>query len=193
MSPRRPVARAGARHSSLKLKLLAPVAAAYTAPARCNGIANKTTSSMAPGACAIARLPLATLNGASAWPTLAIGTAKATSISPNSRAILNKWMQVWSLLSIVSGGLLGRYQYDLANHRSIETLAGLQFNDCCIQLRLVYRDGVIYEPTATLSDSVTNPERDRSIYFQIEFKGLAGVGRALENVLEESIFGYRAP
>jgi len=90
-------------------------------------------------------------------------------------------------------GLLGRYQYDLANHRSIETLAGLQFNDCCIQLRLVYRDGVIYEPTATLNDSVTNPERDRSIYFQIEFKGLAGVGRALENVLEESIFGYRAP
>ena len=90
-------------------------------------------------------------------------------------------------------GMLGRYQYDLANHRSIETLAGLQFNDCCIQLRLVYRDGVIYEPNATLSDSLTNPERDRSIYFQIEFKGLAGVGRALENVLEESIFGYRAP
>ncbi|NNC54869.1 MAG: LPS assembly protein LptD, partial [Pseudomonadales bacterium] len=91
-----------------------------------------------------------------------------------------------------SWGLFGRYQYDLNDERSAETLAGLQYDDCCLQLRLVYRDGLIYDPGAAASGTGAAAQRDRTVYLQLEFKGLAGVGRALENVLEESIFGYRA-
>ena len=88
--------------------------------------------------------------------------------------------------------LLARYQYDLTDRRSAESLAGVQYDDCCIQLRLVYRDGLIYAPLDDTPGSGTRAVRDHTLYLQIEFKGLAGVGRGLQNVLEESIFGYRA-
>lgn len=92
--------------------------------------------------------------------------------------------------------LLARFQYDLTGKRSSETLAGLQYDDCCLQLRLVYRDGLVYSPIDIAGGagpgSAARAVRDHSIYLQIEFKGLAGVGRGLQNVLEESIFGYRA-
>ncbi|MBT8140408.1 MAG: LPS assembly protein LptD [Gammaproteobacteria bacterium] len=86
--------------------------------------------------------------------------------------------------------LLARYQYDLTGGRSAESLIGLQFDDCCLQLRLVYRDGLIYAPLDDAPGAGVRAVRDHTFYIQVEFKGLAGVGRGLQNVLEESIFGY---
>lgn len=86
-------------------------------------------------------------------------------------------------------GLVGRYQYDLINKRSTESLGGLEYDSCCVKLRLVYRDGLIFEP----EELPGSEERDRSIFLQIQLKGLMGVGNSLENVLEESVFGYKQP
>jgi len=84
-------------------------------------------------------------------------------------------------------GLIGRYQYDLSLHSSIESLAGIEYNNCCIKLRFVYRDGLIYN----VDDPGGSNSHDRSFFLQIQLKGLAGIGESLENLLQESIFGYQ--
>ncbi len=85
--------------------------------------------------------------------------------------------------------LIGRYQYDLSLDRSSEALAGLEYNNCCIKLRMVYRDGLVYNGS---DSSGADNERDRSVFLQIELKGLFGIGDTIENILDESIFGYRS-
>ena len=81
---------------------------------------------------------------------------------------------------------IGRYQYDTTQDRSNESLAGIEYNNCCIKLRVIYRDGLVYRGAG-----IEN-ERDRSVFLQIELKGLFGVGNTLENILDESILGYRS-
>ena len=81
---------------------------------------------------------------------------------------------------------IGRYQYDTTQDRTNESLAGIEYNNCCIKLRVIYRDGLVYRGTG-----IEN-ERDRSVFLQIELKGLFGVGNTLENILDESILGYRS-
>lgn len=80
--------------------------------------------------------------------------------------------------------IIGRWMYDLENHRSIENIAGLEYRDCCVQLRLVtIRDLIDREGNGQL-------ESDRSIMFQIQLTGLGGLGGRLESLLERSITGY---
>lgn len=80
--------------------------------------------------------------------------------------------------------VIGRWMYDLENHRSIENIAGLEYRDCCVQLRLVtIRDLVDRKGRGQL-------ESDRTIMFQIQLTGLGGLGGRLESLLERSITGY---
>ncbi len=81
---------------------------------------------------------------------------------------------------------IGRYQFDTTQNRSNESLAGIEYNDCCIKWRVIYRDGLVYRGAG-----IEN-KRDRSVFLQIELKGLFGMGNALENILDESIRGYRS-
>lgn len=87
-------------------------------------------------------------------------------------------------------GLFGRSQYDISNDRFNEQLAGIEYNNCCIQLRLVYRDALIYTSDDT-EDSLDRESRDKGFFLQIELKGLAGVGRTVESMLENTIFGFK--
>jgi len=82
-------------------------------------------------------------------------------------------------------GLIGRIQYDMRANNAIESLAGLEFDSCCVKLRLVYREGLVYNV-----DDPADEERDRSVFLQVELKGLMGIGDSLENLLKESIFGF---
>ena len=98
-------------------------------------------------------------------------------------------------------GLFGQFQYDITHDYSAESLAGVEYNNCCVKLRLVYREGLVYNDTvannATLMnnamiDNQPNIERDRSIVLQFELKGLFTVGNTVEKILSESILGYRS-
>ncbi len=75
--------------------------------------------------------------------------------------------------------------YDLDNHRSIETVSGIEYRDCCWKLRLInrrlladYNGGGEIEPRT-------------SIVFQIQLIGLGGIGDKAESLLEDTIPGYR--
>ena len=81
---------------------------------------------------------------------------------------------------------IARFDYDLEEHRTIEALAGLEYSDCCWQLRTVWRKyasapGGNLEPDA---------QSDEGIFFQIVFKGLAGFGGRIDSMMKSGIPGY---
>jgi LPS-assembly protein len=67
-------------------------------------------------------------------------------------------------------------------------MAGLEYSDCCWQLRLVGRRFLSQPGNVTTSD----PKTDKGIYLQIVFKGLAGLGGRIDSLMESGIPGYRA-
>lgn len=75
---------------------------------------------------------------------------------------------------------IGRWNYDLENEHDLETVAGLGYESCCWGARLVLRNR---------RDTVTD-EMNASVYFVLEFKGLARLGRPIDNELERGILGY---
>jgi LPS-assembly protein len=83
-------------------------------------------------------------------------------------------------------GLIGRWNYDIESGRTIEGLAGIEYNNCCWQLRLVARR-YIDSPSAA---QIATVDADKGIFFQFVFKGLAGFGDRLEAVLRRGIRGY---
>lgn len=76
--------------------------------------------------------------------------------------------------------LYGRALYSLRDRQTIEQFAGFEYSSCCWNLRVVGRDFV----------SRRSGERDRSIYLQLELKGLSNVGLAADAFLEKAIRGY---
>jgi LPS-assembly protein len=76
--------------------------------------------------------------------------------------------------------LYGRSLYSLRDRQTIENFAGFEYSSCCWNVRAVARDYV----------SRRSGQRDRSIYLQLELKGLSNVGLAADAFLERSIRGY---
>ena len=85
--------------------------------------------------------------------------------------------------------LVGRWNFDLISGRTIEGFGGIEYNDCCLQVRLMARR-FLDSPTATNFDEV---EGDDGVFRQIVFKGLAGFGTKVESVLQRGVRGYRSP
>lgn len=84
-------------------------------------------------------------------------------------------------------GFVGRWNYDLTAGRTIERFGGLEYNDCCWQLRLVARR-FIDAPSSALLDQV---DPDEGVFIQIVFKGLAGFGNRLESILTQGVRNYQ--
>lgn len=84
--------------------------------------------------------------------------------------------------------LIGRLLYDNTNDRALEQLAGVQWNDCCYGVQLVWREWVDDNDTGFVADDFT----ERGIFLRFVFKGLGGVGREADSYFEEAIPGYRS-
>jgi LPS-assembly protein len=83
--------------------------------------------------------------------------------------------------------VVGRWNYDLGSGRTVEAFGGIEYNDCCWQIRLMGRR-FVDSPTGRDLDTI---DADDGIFLQIVFKGLAGFGTKVESVLERGIRGYR--
>lgn len=92
---------------------------------------------------------------------------------------------LWGVSNRVS--VLGRWNYDLQSNRTIEGFAGLEYNDCCWQVRLIARR-FIENRSAALIEQV---EPDKGVFFQFVFKGLAGFGTKIDTLMQRGIRGYR--
>lgn len=80
--------------------------------------------------------------------------------------------------------LMGRWQYDMKNKRSADRMIGFEYDSCCWKTQWLLRDY-----TEQLFDG--SVRKDTGVFVYFELKGLGGSGGSLQNVLGESIFGYR--
>jgi LPS-assembly protein len=77
--------------------------------------------------------------------------------------------------------VVGRYYHSIKDSKTLEGLAGIEYDSCCWASRLVVRNYI---------NDVNDQDRNVAIMFQIELKGLGNFGQKAERVLERSILGY---
>ncbi len=77
--------------------------------------------------------------------------------------------------------VLGRWNYSLAYQQNVDTFAGFEYDDCCWAIRMVARRHRLTAQDNQSSDSV---------YLEVELKGLANVGRHINDLLRNTILGY---
>nr|WP_279237638.1 LPS assembly protein LptD [Dyella sedimenti] len=82
--------------------------------------------------------------------------------------------------------LLGHWTYSTLDKKTIEALAGVEYDSCCIALRLVGRHYVnTYNYTTQLGSANT------AIMLEVEFKGMGQFTGQSENALRNGILGYQ--
>jgi len=74
--------------------------------------------------------------------------------------------------------LIGRWVYDSELDRTVGSLAGLEYNDCCWSVQLIHQNYL-----------TSDRELDSRILFQIRLKGLGGSGGASSRI-SEAIYGF---
>ncbi len=75
---------------------------------------------------------------------------------------------------------IGRWQYDLENSSTLETMAGVEYRNCCWGLRVLGRRHT----------RVAGEDPDTAIMVQLELRGLTSFGEGVDQLLEDAIVGY---
>lgn len=75
--------------------------------------------------------------------------------------------------------LLGRWNYSILDHKTLEAIAGVEYNQDCWVLR------VVYHRLTTATEQTNN-----SVFVQLELNGLARVGTSPLDLLRRSVPGY---
>ncbi|MGB9430031.1 MAG: LPS assembly protein LptD [Gammaproteobacteria bacterium] len=83
----------------------------------------------------------------------------------------------WPLSSHWS--MVGRWNYDVQNKLTLESFAGFEYDSCCWVFQIVHRRYITQTGQA-----------NTAIFFQLQLKGLATIGRRLEDFLQNGILGY---
>ncbi|MGH8402002.1 MAG: LPS-assembly protein LptD [Gammaproteobacteria bacterium] len=78
--------------------------------------------------------------------------------------------------------MVGRWNYDVQNKLTLETFAGFEYDSCCWAFQVVHRRYITQTGQA-----------NTAIFFQLQLKGLASIGRHLEDFLQNGILGYSDP
>ncbi|RGP55830.1 LPS-assembly protein LptD [Pseudomonas abyssi] len=105
---------------------------------------------------------------------------------PDSRIDQSDLSFMWPLNPQWS--LIGRWQHDFADDRTLEAFGGLEYDSCCWKLRVINRYWVDYNEF----ESVARDESNRGIFLQVVLKGLGSVsGNEVHSLLDEGIPGYR--
>ncbi|HEX5306240.1 MAG TPA: LPS assembly protein LptD [Dyella sp.] len=82
--------------------------------------------------------------------------------------------------------LLARWTYSVKDRRTVEALAGLQYESCCVIVSLIGRHYVNqYDITAS------RPDSNNAIMFELQFKGLGAFNGQAEDFLRRGILGYQ--
>jgi LPS-assembly protein len=79
-----------------------------------------------------------------------------------------------------SWSVVGRYYYSIQDAKLIESIAGVQWESCCMAVRLVARR-FLRERRGDLDDSLR---------LEIELKGLGSAGQKSEDILRRAILGF---
>nr|VFK14538.1 MAG: LPS-assembly protein [Candidatus Kentron sp. LFY] len=85
----------------------------------------------------------------------------------------------WSLTK--NWGAIGRWTYALPESRTLETVAGLEYDRCCWGARVLVQRFL----------SSTDGNFNNAFFLQLELKGLAGIGRKTGQFLTRTVPGYQ--
>jgi len=85
--------------------------------------------------------------------------------------------------------MMARRYHSLPDDRTIEKLAGVEYNNCCWAVRAVRRASFV-EDSSALSAPFGNLRY--SWYVQFELKGLTSLGKRIDELMEEQILGFNA-
>ncbi len=77
--------------------------------------------------------------------------------------------------------LIGRYYYSLLDRQLLEAFAGTEYDSCCVAMRFLLRRYI---------NAIGQIKPNTGLYFEVEFKGLAGTGTRTESFLRRAILGY---
>ncbi|MDT8398045.1 MAG: LPS-assembly protein LptD [Pseudomonadales bacterium] len=92
---------------------------------------------------------------------------------------------IWPLKA--NWNLIGRWNFDHSNDRSLETIAGLQYSSCCWSMAVIARQW-IDNNALFLGDRIKN----NGVFLQFELKGFGSVlGGSVTSILNNGISGYR--
>lgn len=84
-------------------------------------------------------------------------------------------------------GLIARWNHDLANNRNLESIAGVEYNNCCWTVRVLARQWI---DNNALFEGIDDD--NRGIFLQFELKGLGSLlGSNVTGILNNGIRGYR--
>lgn len=81
-----------------------------------------------------------------------------------------------------SWSAVGRWNYAVPENRSLELFAGVEYEDCCWGARFVARRFL----------TSIDGDFDTGVFFQIQLKGLAGIGKKTVDFLKQQIPGYQS-
>ena len=76
--------------------------------------------------------------------------------------------------------LLGRWDYSVLDSKTLEALAGVEWQDCCMAVRVIARNYI--------RDAVG--DKNTALFVEIELKGLGSFGRDSSDLLDRDILGY---
>jgi LPS-assembly protein len=82
--------------------------------------------------------------------------------------------------------VFGRWYYDFESDREVEMFGGIEYNDCCWNVRFVGRKFLAAPSSALIDDT----RSDSGVFLQVVFKGLAGFGGRIDRLLESGIRGF---
>lgn len=77
--------------------------------------------------------------------------------------------------------LVGRYNYSLLDTTTLEAFAGVQWESCCLAVRVLGRHYLRNR----------EGEKNNALYVELELKGLGSLGRRTEDFLRDAILGYQ--
>ncbi len=89
---------------------------------------------------------------------------------------------------------IGRWQYSWLYNRTVDGFFGVEKENCCWRFRVIGRSYInsINQVVNPISQAVEGSTQT-GIFFQIELKGLTGLGTQLDDFFATSISGYQKP
>jgi len=91
---------------------------------------------------------------------------------------------------------VGRWQYSFLYDKTQDAFFGFEKENCCWRFRIIgrqYINNINNVTGAPQSIATAQAHSQTGIFFQIEFKGLTGIGESLDDFFTQSIYGYRKP
>jgi len=82
--------------------------------------------------------------------------------------------------------LIGHWTYSVLDKKTVEALAGVEYDTCCVALRLVGRHYV-----NTYNDTTLQGSANTAVMLEVQFKGMGGFTGQSENALRNGILGYQ--